>query len=64
MQAITWSTDLHAAVKNLKQLDSAALQARLNDRTFMDSLSLSVSEEQALTATFLHSSTGTSPDWE
>ncbi|SFL35651.1 hypothetical protein SAMN03159341_105241 [Paenibacillus sp. 1_12] len=64
MQLITWSTDLQAAVKNLKQLDASALQARLNDRTFMNSLALSTSEEKALTDSFLHKrSAAPESDW-
>ncbi|NHN33940.1 hypothetical protein [Paenibacillus agricola] len=52
MQMISWSADLHATVKNLKKLDPSALQARLNDRNFMNSLALSASEEQALASSF------------
>jgi ATP phosphoribosyltransferase regulatory subunit HisZ len=52
MQIISASSDLHAAVKSLKQLDITTLQMRLNDRSFMNSLALSASEEQALTSAF------------
>lgn len=64
MQMVTWSADLHAVVKNLKQLDTATLQTRLNDRNFMDSLALSPTEEKALTAAFLeYQVTGSIADW-
>jgi hypothetical protein len=54
VQMITWSANLQAAVKSLKQLDATSLQSSLNNRSYMNSLALSATEEQALTTTFLH----------
>jgi hypothetical protein len=64
MQMVAWSPKVHASVKTLKQLDSSSLHARLNDRTFMDSLGLSAQEEKALKDSFLRkNSTNTDAEW-
>jgi len=64
MNMISWSAELRTAVKNFKQLDTKALQSRLNNRTFMNSLALSASEEQALTSTFQNKNhTKLEADW-
>ncbi|MEK3917612.1 hypothetical protein [Paenibacillus sp. FSL H7-0331] len=58
------SPALYAAAKSLKQLDKESLEARLNDRSYLDSLGLSDAEEKALINAFLHNNTDNVADWE
>ncbi|MEK3723890.1 hypothetical protein [Paenibacillus sp. FSL H8-0034] len=65
MQNKTISAELYAAAKSLKQLDTETLQARLNDRSYLDSLGLSDEEEKALINVFLNNNnTDNVADWE
>lgn len=50
MIAITWTPKLMETIKELKKLDKSKIVSLFNDRKYLDSLQLSVTEEQAVSS--------------
>jgi hypothetical protein len=52
MQTVTWSQDLHKAVKKVKHVGPIHSKSLLTDKNFISSLSLLPSEEKSIKKTF------------